>query len=73
MRTNTDFDYNNNLKVDIDSLRQCLAKLKLNKSLGVDNISAEHLVYCGIALQIHLMFAFQCYVATLLCTRGVRF
>ena len=67
IRTNTDFDYNNNLKVDIDSLRQCLAKLKLNKSSGVHNISAEHLVYCGIALQIHLCLLFNamlqhCYV-----------
>jgi len=68
MRTNTDFDYNNNLKVDIDSLQHCLAKLKLNKSSGVDNISAEHLV-CGggTALQIHLCLLFNamlqyCYV-----------
>jgi len=59
IRTNTDFDYNNNLKVDIDSLRQCLAKLKLNKSSGVDNISAEHPVYCGTALQIHLCLLFN--------------
>jgi len=41
MRTNTDFDYNNKLKVDIDSLQYCLRKLKLNKSSGVDNISAS--------------------------------
>ena len=65
MRTNTNFDHNNNLKVDTDSLQHCLAKLKLNKSF--DNISAEHLVYGGTALQIHLCLLFNamlqhCYV-----------
>jgi len=67
MRTNTDFDYNNNSKLDTDSLQHCLAKLKLNKSSGVDNISADHLVYGGTALQIHLCLLFNamlqhCYV-----------
>ena len=54
MRTNTNFDHNNNFKVDTDSLQHCLAKLKLN-------------MYGGTALQIHLCLLFNamlqhCYV-----------
>ena len=33
--------------------------MKLNKSPGFDNISAEHLVYGGPALYIHLCLLFN--------------
>jgi len=40
--------------VDFDLCQRALRKLKLNKSPGFYNISAEHLVYGGPALHIHL-------------------
>jgi len=60
-------DNDNTPKVDIGICRQALGKLKLNKSVGFDNISSEHLVYGGPALHIHLCLLFNamlqhCYV-----------
>jgi len=40
--------------VDFDLCQRALRKMKLNKSPGFYNISAEHLVYGGPALHIHL-------------------
>jgi len=55
------------LVVDFDLCQRALRKMKLNKSPGFDNISAEHLVYGGPALYIHLCLLFNammqhCYV-----------
>ena len=36
-----------------------LRKMKLNKSPGFDNISAEHLVYDGPILHVHLCLLFN--------------
>jgi len=54
-------------KVDIDICQQALRKLKLNKSPSFDNISAEHLVFGGATLVVHLCLMFNamlqhCYV-----------
>jgi len=47
--------------------QRAIGKIKLNKSPGFDNVSAEHLVYGGPALHIHLCLLFNammqhCYV-----------
>ena len=53
--------------VDFDLCQRALRKMKLNKSPGFDNISAEHLVYGGPTLYIHMCLLFNammqhCYV-----------
>ena len=46
-------------KIDIDLCQRSLRKMKLNKSPGFDNISAEHLVYGGPILHVHLCLLFN--------------
>ena len=55
------------VQVDIDLVRDCLGKMKLKKSPGLDNVSVEHLVHAGSDLQVHLCLLFNsllkhCYV-----------
>ena len=45
--------------VDVEMLSRCLSKMKINKSPGFDNISAEHLIYSGSDLQVHLCLFFN--------------
>ena len=40
--------------VDTDMLGCCLSKMKLNKSPGFDNVSAQHLIYANKDSQVHL-------------------
>ena len=53
--------------IDIDLCQRALRKMKSNKTPGFDNISAEHLIYGGTTLYIHLCLLFNammqhCYV-----------
>jgi len=57
----------NSPRIDIDLCRQCVGKMKLNKSPGFDNVSTEHLLYGGDELCVHLCLLFNtmlqhCYV-----------
>jgi len=36
-----------------------MSKMKLNKSPGLGNVSAEHLIYAGRDLQVHLWLLFN--------------
>jgi len=47
-------------KIDIDLCQRSLRKMKLNKSPGFDNISAEHLVYGGIGGPIYTFICVCC-------------
>ena len=54
-------------KVDIGLCQRSLKKMKLNKSPGFDNISAERLIYGGPMTHVHLCLLFNtllqhCYV-----------
>ena len=58
--------------VAIDLLTRCMSKMKLNKSPGLDNVSAEHLIYAGCDLQVHLCLLYnsmvkRCHVPCAFC------
>ena len=46
----------NSPRIDIDLCRQCVGKMKLNKSPGFDNVSTEHLLYGEDELYVHLCY-----------------
>ena len=46
-------------RIDIDLCRQCIGKMKLNKSSGFDNVSTEHLLYGGDELCVHFCLLFN--------------
>ena len=45
-------------RIDIDLCRQCISKMKFNKSSGFDIVSTEHLLFGGDQLCVHLCLLF---------------
>jgi len=48
----------NNSLIDIETVEKCIKQLKCNKSAGLDDIVAEHLIHAHPAVVVHLKLLF---------------